>query len=52
VAHVEEARWVWQHLKRVELGTRIIINRAEGLLFIPPLLPFLFDLFGKVFFVH
>ena len=23
-----------------------------GLLFIPQLLPFLFDLFGKVFFVH
>ncbi len=53
VAHVQKARRVRQHLERVELRPRIVsFARFEGFGLSPTLLPFLFDFFRKVFFVH
>ncbi len=52
VAHVQKAGWIRQHLERVKLGSRIVLTRFKGTRLNPTLLPFRFDVFGKIFLVH
>jgi len=49
---MEKARRVRQHLKAVKLLARRVGFRLKHTGVCPTLLPFLFYLFGKVFFVH
>src|SRR6185369_12355081 len=52
VTHVQETRWVRQHLEAIEFLARIVRFCLESPGFSPALLPLTFDLFRKVFFVH
>src|SRR6266850_715090 len=53
MAHVQKTRWIRQHLKAIKLfAGAILVARLKGAGFFPALLPLLFYLFGKIFFVH
>src|SRR5438874_12364580 len=51
VAHVQEARRIWQHLQRIKLRSRIVFARCKRPGLSPALLPLLFDLLWKIFLV-
>src|SRR5262245_15139973 len=52
VSHVQIPGWVRQHLEAVETLSLVVGTDLKSMGVVPMLLPLLFDLFRKVFFVH
>jgi len=52
MAHVQVAGWVRKHFEAVKPFAVVVSADLEGARFVPMLLPLIFDLFWKVFFVH